>query len=149
MDHLLLLTLLLATGAAAPDTGPDRSCAREVRATATAFRLSELPPEIRDDLNLLLHNDIGDRGAPLLGTDAPRPAEQNFPTTRFFQALLVSGEWFVQFEVSMFAGVRTLGYVRGSDGRFRRWPMHDFGGPACETIRAVLRGVTTPGGFRP
>lgn len=143
----VLLMLLFAVGATPLDANPDRSCAQEVRATATAYRLSELPTDIRDDLNLLLHNDIGDSGSPLLGTDAPGPEEQSFPTTRFFQALFVNGEWFVQFEVSMFAGVRTMGYVRGSDGRFRRYPLHYFGGPPCETIKAALAGVTTPGGF--
>lgn len=143
----MVLMLLLAIGPATVETEPRPSCAEEVRATATAYRLADLPKEIRDDLNILMNNEIGDSDSQLLQTDAPVAAERNFPTARFFQALFVNREWFVQFEVSMFAGVRTIGYVRDGNGGFRRWSSHYFGGPACETIKAALNGVTTPGGF--
>lgn len=123
------------------------TCADEVRATATARRLSELPPEVRDDLMLLTENAMAEGGSPLLQTDAPTAAERDLATVRFAQGLLVGDKWFVQFEVSMFAGVRTVSYVRDQDGRFGRSPMHYFGGPACASIKAALNGVTTPGGF--
>jgi len=142
----VLLMLLLVVGASPPTAELD-TCAREVHATATAYRLADLPPDIRSDLTLIAQNGIGDRGSPLLDTDAPGPAQVSFPTSRFYQALRVNNEWFVQFEVSMFAGVRTIGYVPDRNGGFRRYAPHYFGGPACESIKAALSGVTTPGGF--
>jgi hypothetical protein len=134
--------LFLIATTAAPST-----CADEVRAAAIASRLSELPREVRDDLMLLTEGAMADSDSPLLQTDAPTAAERGQGTVRFAQGLLVGGKWFAQFEVSMFAGVRTVAYVRNQDGRFRRSPMHYFGGPACASIRAALDGVTTPGGF--
>lgn len=133
-----------------PEMGPRSTCAAEVGATATAYRLADLPPDIRDEWGALenfMGGQIADSDAPLLQTDAPSEAESNYPTARFAQAMLVGDKWFVQFEVSLFFGVRTVGYVRHSDGVFRISPGHYFNGPACASIRAALSGVTTPGGF--
>jgi hypothetical protein len=142
----LLLVLLLQVDAASAHAALPQSCAKEVGAITVVERLSELPPDIREDL-LFRFKDMGDRGSPLLQTDAPSAVEMTYPTSRFAQALLIKNAWFVQFEVSMFSGVRTIGYVRGSDGRFTRSPSRYFGGPACETLKAAVKGVYTPGGF--
>jgi hypothetical protein len=144
------LAIMLWALAAATGAEPPVSCSEEVGATATARRLAELPQDIRADLGPLAEffgDEIADSDAPLLQTDAPTAAERDYPTVRFAQALLVDDKWFVQFEVSLFAGVRTISYVRHPDGRFHRSPMHYFGGPACASIRAARDGVTTPGGF--
>lgn len=146
MSNAFLIVGLLI-GPVAPTAAPEHSCAREVGATLAAYRLSDLPTAIRADLNLIARSQIGDRGSPLLETDAPTREQANLPTSRFYQALQVNGEWFVQLEVAMFAGVRTIGYVPDENGGFRRYPLHYFGGPACKSIKAALRGVTTPGGF--
>lgn len=142
----LMLIALLQSGASSAQPVLPQSCAKEVGATAVVERLSELPPDIRDDL-LFRFKDMGDRGSPLLQTDAPSAVELSYPTSRFAQALLIKNVWFVQFEVSMFSGVRTVGYVRGSDGRFTRSPSRYFGGPACATLRAAVSGVYNPGLF--
>ena len=143
----LFFTAILAAATPAAGPPPQPPCAGEVRAAAIVTRLSELPPDIRDDLQHLSQNAMGDRDSPLLQTDAPVGAERDFPQTRFVQALFVDGKWFVQFEVAMFSGVRTIGYVRDGKGDFHRSPSHYFGGPACASIKAALDGVTTPGGF--
>lgn len=148
-NHALAI-ILLATGAAPAETDAQRACAQEIGATATAYRLADLPPDIRDDLARrrdMFGADMADSDAPLLQTDAPTAAERGHPTLRFAQAMLVRDRWFVQFEVSLFAGVRTLSYARQPDGRFGFTPVHYFGGPACASIKAALAGVTTPGGL--
>jgi len=89
---------------------------------------------------------MGDRGSPLLQTDAPTILERDYPTSRFAQALLIKNMWFVQFEVAM-TGMLTIGYIKGTDGKFTRSPSHYYNGPACETLKAAVNGVTTPGGF--
>lgn len=137
--------LLLSISAATLEAGPDTSCAREVRATAAVYRIADLPPSIRSDLLALARNSIGDPGSPLLNTDAPGPREAQFPRMRFYQAIRVRTEWFVQFEVAML-GMRTIGYIPDAEG-FHRFPLHYFGGSPCDTIKAILRGVTSPGGF--
>ena len=145
-----LLMMLLATGGASAGTEAQRACAREVGATSTAYRLAELPREVRDDLASrrdMFGADIADSDAPLLETDAPTARESDHATLRFAQAMLVRDRWFVQFEVSLFAGVRTISYLRQPDGRFSFTPAHYFGGPACASVRAALAGVTTPGGL--
>jgi hypothetical protein len=145
-----LVTMLLAAAAAPVETEAQRICAQEVGATATAYRLAELPRDIRDDLasrREMFGADMADSDAPLLRTDAPTAEESDYPTLRFAQAMLVRDRWFVQFEVSSFAGVRTISYLRQPDGRFSLTPSHYFGGPACPSLRAALAGVTTPGGF--
>ena len=139
--------ILWAMAGAPPDPGPRTVCPEEAGATATADRLSELPQEIRDDLMVLTDNEITDENVPLLRTDAPTKAERNHATVRFAQAMRFHNYWLVQYEVALFAGVRTVSYVSTGDGPFHRSPMFYFGGPACASIRAALDGVTTPGGF--
>lgn len=133
--------------AAAPSGAEARDCAEEARAEAAADRLSDLPREIRDDLAILTLDGIRDRDSPLLRTDAPTEPERKDATARFARALRFGDSWLVQFEVALFAGVRTVGYVRRDGGRFERSPKIHFGGPACASIRAALAGVTNPGGF--
>ena len=145
-----LAIALWVLGSATAGTGPQSTCALDVQAAATAYRLSELPQDISGDLTLLAESfgdRIADSDAPLLQTDAPTAAERGHPTVRFAQAMLVRDKWFVQLEVSQFAGVRTVAYVRQPDGRFSRSPSQYFGGPSCASIKAALAGVTTPGGF--
>lgn len=145
-----LAMMLLAAGTVPVGTEAQRACAREVGASSTAYRLAELPPAIRDDLASrwdIFGADLADSDAPLLQTDAPTAEERHYPTLRFAQAMLVRDRWFVQFEVSSFAGVRTISYVREAGGHFSLTPIHHFGGPACASIQAALAGVTTPGGL--
>ena len=141
------LILLLAMAFSHSDPGPRTVCPEEARATATADRLAELPREIRDDLMVLTANEITDENVPLLRTDAPTKAEEKHATVRFAQAMRFHNYWLVQFEVALFAGVRTVSYVSTGDGPYHRSPMFYFGGPACASIRAALEGVTAPGGF--
>lgn len=134
---------LLLQAAAAPGPRPQAPCAN-IPAAAVIERLSDLPTDIRQDL-LQTYEDMEERGAPLLSTDSPTEGERKYPTSRFVQAVLIKNVWYVQFEVSMFAGVRTMGYVRASNGRFRRDPSRYYGGPACATLRAAIEGVYNPG----
>lgn len=140
-----MMILLLQAGAATAQAAMPQSCATEVNATSVVEHLSELHPDIRNDL-LFRFKDMGDRGSPLLQTDAPSVIESKYPTSRFAQAVLLRNVWFVQFEVAM-TGMLTIGYVQGSDGRFTRAPSHYYGGPPCETLKAAFNGVVTPGGF--
>lgn len=143
--------MLLAFGAGTTaETAEQRSCAQEIGATVSAYRIADLPQDIRDGLASrpdLFGDGIADSDAPLLQTDAPTVEERNYPTLRFAQAMHVGDWWFVQFEVSLFAGVRTISFGRQSDGRFHLTPSHYFNGPPCASIKAALAGVTTPGGF--
>lgn len=142
--------LLWATAVAGAGSAQPSSCAEEVGATATANRLAQLPQEIRDrlpQLREIFGAEMADSDAPLLQTDAPTAAERSYPTIRFAQAMLVGDKWFVQFEVSLFAGVRTVAFIRRADGSFFLSAAHHFGGPACPSIKAALSGVNTPGGF--
>lgn len=143
--QLLMLIGLFQPSAAIAASAPRPICA-DILATAVVKRLSDLPREIRDDLHLN-YKDMGEPGSPLLQTDAPTAAEVHYPTSRFVQGVLIKDVWYVQFEVSMFSGVRTIGYVRIDDGRFLRSPSHYYGGPSCETLKAAINGVYTPGGF--
>lgn len=145
---ILNLTLALHVAAMTPQSlRPVFDCPEADRAIGRARLLSELPSEIRDDLKIFTNNEITDEDIPLLNTDAPSPAEMNYATARFVQALQFRDRWLVQFEVALFAGVRTVAYVSRQGRPFERSPTHYFGGPACASIRAALEGVTTPGGF--
>ena len=112
----------------------------EIQADVRLDRLAGLPAEIRDDLKLITHNDMGDGGGPLLNTDAPTARDMKHPNTRFFQAMSRKGRWYVQFEVAL-SGVRTLSYAVGEAGRFYRVPSQYFGGPPCESLQAAMSGV--------
>jgi len=140
----IVLMILLQASAATSKPAAQPACP-SVPATAVIDRLSDLPPDIRDNL-ISVYKDMGERNSPLLQTDARTEAERAYSTSRFFQAVLVKNEWFVQYELT-FGGRRTLGYFRGSDGRFQRSPNHYFGGPFCETLEAAAHGVVTPGGL--
>ena len=144
-----LATILLTT---AVPTDEQRVCAREVGASDTAYRLAELPTDVREDLvrrrsDIFGGEQLADSDATLLNTDAPTAAERGHVVLRFAQAMRVRDIWFVQFEVSLLAGVRTISYVRHLDSRFNLSPLHRFVGPACASIKAALAGVTSPGGF--
>lgn len=116
----------------------------DVPAEAVIHRLSQLPPDIREDL-LRNYKDMGERTSPLLQTDTPSAVESKYPTSRFVQAVLIKNVWYVQFKVSLFAGVRTLGYFRHPDGHYQISASNYYGGPACETLRAAIKGVYNPG----
>jgi hypothetical protein len=139
------MTLLPALAATPQASRPVYNCPEAAQATASAYRLSELPEEIRVDLMALTNNEITDENIPLLASDALSEAEKKHATVRFAQALRFRDKWLVQFEVALFFGVRTITYVSTQNGPFRLSPSHSFGGPACASIRAALDGVTTPG----
>lgn len=141
---LALLAILVTAGMI--DRPAQAACVEQVPADAFVDDLSGLPETIRDDLTILVQAPMGARGGPLLQTDAPTAAERDDPLTRFYRAALVNGRWLVQFEVSLFSGVRTIVYTAGGDGRFHRDPWRYFGGPACESLNAALNGVTSPPG---
>jgi hypothetical protein len=137
---LIALLLTVTTNASA---SPQSTC-RNISPSATAVRLSDLPQEIRQDLKTS-YADMADPTLPLRQTDSPTERETKYATSRFSHAVLLKGEWFVHYELT-YGGQRTLGYFRSSDGRYARAPWHYFGGPFCETLRAILNGVGTPGG---
>ncbi|WP_448662452.1 hypothetical protein ACG3SL_17570 [Sphingomonas sp. CJ20] len=115
-------------------------CLKDVGAIATAERLAQLPSEIQEDLKLISHNSMGDSDGPLLNTDSPSDRESKFPTARFLLGVQVKDKWYIQFEQAM-SGVRTIGYRRDNMGKFYRAPWQYLGGPACETLRAMVSGV--------
>src|SRR5438105_11587494 len=142
MSGLSVLFLATMAASSAP-TEAQRTCAREIEAVATAYRLADLPEDIRADLaarkNLL--GNIGDSDGPLLRTDTPNAVERNYPSVRFAQAMLVRNEWFVQVEISMMSGVTTISFPRQPDGHFSFQPIHYFRDPPCASIKAALAGV--------
>jgi hypothetical protein len=146
----LIALMMLAAGVASPSDA-QRVCAKEVGAQDAAYRLADLPPDIRKDLaspNMYLKTAVADHDAPLLQTDAPTAAQVHYPTVRFAQAMLVRDEWFVQVQVSMTTGVLTIPYQRSrDDGRYHFVGWHVLRGPSCETIKAVLAGVSNPLGL--
>jgi hypothetical protein len=141
------LILLSAAAAAPQDQRPVFRCPEAARADAAAYRLADLPQEIREDLMRWTRNEITDENIPLLRTDAPTEVEKGYATVRFAQALRFRDTWYVQSEVALSAGVRSMTYYKTPNGRFERFRSQHFGGPACATIRAALDGVYTPGGF--
>lgn len=145
MYYVALMMLMAFGPAAAGTSGPH--CPEAAQAAAAAYRLSDLPDEIRADLNLLAHGEIADSDVPLLQTDTPTGAEARYPTMHFYQAMRFNNLWLVQVEISLTAGVRTISYVSVGGGAFQHVPIHDFGGPPCESIRAAMSGVTTPAAF--
>lgn len=122
-------------------------CAVEKEAVKVVYRLSDLPDEIRVDLMTMSQSQMVDGPVTLRQGDAPTEAERLLPTSKFNQGLLIRGTWFVQFEITNLAGVRTIGYVRSERHSFVKSPIYYFTGPACATLEAALAGVITPGGF--
>lgn len=148
----MIWALLTMTMGTTPFPLQALQCSEMLRAAAIAHRLSELPTEIREDLETLTHNEIRDVDVPLLNTDAPIGRERGYARVRFVQAARFQQFWLVQVEAAMVSGVRTISYVRpdlrSTDrGPFVRSNQQVFAGPACASIRAALDGVTTPGGF--
>ncbi|HEY0012450.1 MAG TPA: hypothetical protein VGB79_06305 [Allosphingosinicella sp.] len=145
MTFSYLASLLMAGAASAGQTTP-AACARDINASATAYRLSELPPAIRYDLARLVKDDMADSGSVILQTDAPSEADMRLPRVRFLQAMFVRNTWYVSFEVSMTASY-TIGYSLVGDGsremRLRRSRSINFTGPPCEVVKAALRRVRT------
>jgi hypothetical protein len=141
--------VLMAAAAAAPaDPRPQFRCPEAAQAKVATRQLSGLPDEIHRDLRALTNDEITDEDVPLLRTDAPTASETSHATARFVQAMLLGDKWVVQFEVALFAGVRTLTYIRNNfTGPYHRSQSQVFGGPACASLRAVLDGVATPGVF--
>lgn len=138
------LATLLMVGAALPGQPAPAACAREVNATATAFRLSELPPAIRSDLARLVEGEMADSGSVILQTDHRTAANTRLPRVRFLQAIFVRHIWYVSFEISMRAPY-TLGYARmGSEtSELTRVHSVSFTGPPCDAVKAGIRGVGT------
>lgn len=146
----IALVALSATSPILEKEPTPQVCAKEVGATATAHRLADLPPSVRDHLISrvkTLGGKLADSDAPLLETDAPSENERGYAHERFEQGMLVADTWFVQVKQGMSAGVLTSSYRRQQDGTFAFLPTHNFRGPACASIKAALSGVTTPQGL--
>jgi len=145
MPYGALSVLLYLAGVGHAQMDAQRSCASQIRATATVTHLADLPQDIRNEMDRLkdLFGEMADSDAPLLQTDAPSAAERGYAQVRFAQAILVKDMWFVQYESAMTAGVRTASFSRHSDGHFNFDPSHYFGGAGCAAIKAALAGVTT------
>jgi hypothetical protein len=145
MMFLYMATFLMAAQASTGQPTPT-ACAREVNATQTAYRLSELPPAIRSDLALFFKDAMADSGSVILQTDAPTEADMGLPTVRFLQALFVRHTWYVSFEISM-TRPYTVGYNHVGDGsgemRLQRDRSISFIGPPCEAIKAGIRDLRT------
>ena len=144
----ILAAISLSASSAGVADRDSRECAQKFGASQVASALNEVPQEIRADLAQRIGaqgSAIADRDVPLLTTDAPSVAERGHAQVRFSQAIKVRDRWFVQLEIALFAGVRTFTYNRQPDGTFAFSPGQHFGGPACESIKAALAGVTTFG----
>jgi hypothetical protein len=139
MKILVLIVMLLSS--IFISTKATASCQATANATKSILSLTKLPAEIRADLMTLANNQMSDRGGKLLISDAPDATERDYPLTRFYQAHLISGQWYVQFEVSQFSGVRTLAYFRNGVSTYQRSGAVNLGGPPCESITAALAGV--------
>lgn len=140
----IILSLALATLNPAQTDRTLDLCAQQVGASGSTTRLSGLPMDVREEISRLKEifgDKLADSDATLLQTDAPSAAERDHVMSRFKQAMLIEGTWFVQFEVAMMADVRTASFSRHPDNRFRYNPAHDFAGPACPSIKAALAGV--------
>jgi hypothetical protein len=138
--------------ASAPPTfeAEARACAVELGASETAYRLSELPDDIRQDLQRtdIFHGKrLAESDSPILWTDAPSVKERGYAITRFSHAMRVRDRWIIQFQVSLFANVRTIGYRRRPEGGFELEPGIHLAGPVCPSIKAALEGVSNPVGF--
>lgn len=142
-----MYTLLIATSIAVtmgPNDARPAACPEDARAVAIAYRLSDLPAEIRADLMRLTRNHIGERPQPLRQSHVVVPEERGNLGSRFYRALRFQNVWYVQWERALTRGVQTLGYISQNDGPFVSSVGLRFAGPACETIRAALAGVVTP-----
>ena len=148
---ILMASMLLAPVQPAPYKEPTlQVCAKTLGATAIVHRLADLPPSVRDDLLSRIKaigGNLADSDVPILQTDAPGPKETSYAHERFEQAVLVGDIWFVQLRIAMTPGVNTLAYRRERDGKLTYLPNHNFGGPACASIKAALSGVTTVDGL--
>lgn len=144
--------LIWAAAAALPPEGAQGPCPEFAGAAAAVDRLAELPPEIREHLLSVIDNNMGDPNSILLRTDAVTDAERGQRTSRLVRGLRFRDSrrrrdmWLIQYEAAMRANVHTISYEIGPEGRFRFTRRHFFSGPACESVRAALNGVTTPGG---
>jgi len=138
------LTLVMALLAASPSNAQSLPDCPGIEVISVVDRFAELPGDIQDDLRANFDR-MAKAGEPLLETDAPTAAEMTYPTSRFVRAVLIKNVWYVQMEISMTEGVRTIGYIRGSQGHLERSAMHYLGGPACETLKALTSRVYNPG----
>lgn len=145
----VLFAALSTAGIYPAPTGAEPNCAREVNAIAFADRIAKLPESIRTDLDERVGatSKLGDRGAPLLRTDAPGQPQSEEVPVRFVQPLQIGDQWFVQIEVAMMSGVTTIGYSLPPDGLFTFEPGQVFRGPPCASIMAALAGVTVARGL--
>lgn len=142
----MYIQLLAATIAIAAGQNVDRpaACPEDARAAEIAYQLSDLPPEVRLDLMRLTRFSIGERPRPLHRSHVIIPEERGYLGSRFYRALRFQNVWYVQYELALTRGVQTIGYTGDARGRFHASPGLRFGGPPCETIRAVLAGIVAP-----
>jgi hypothetical protein len=102
------LSLAMALLAAAPSNAQSLPDCPGIAAISVIDRFAELPEDIRNDLRANFSRMAKGR-EPLLETDAPSAAEMKYPTSRFVRAVLMKNVWYVQMQVSMTEGVRTIG----------------------------------------
>lgn len=138
-----LIAGLLLFGSIVPSAAlAATSCATDLRATAAASKLAELPPEIQADLAHLFDGQVADSGTRILDTDAPLKEDLNLPTVRFVSAMLLKNQWLVTYEATMMMPI-TFGYTKIGNGYFSRNPGVNLSGDPCVVARAVSQGVGT------
>jgi len=140
----MTIMLVAAVLSNAPSDAQVMPACPGISIVSSVDQFSRLPKDIQDDL-LANFDHMAKGGEPLLATDAPSSAEMNYPTSRFVHAVLIKNVWYVQMEIAMTEGVRTIGYHLGSTGHLERSASQYLGGPACETLRALTNRVYNPG----
>jgi len=126
-------------------------CGDRLKIDNVARSVSELPQDIRSDLETIFGNNrafpggLGEPNDDLFDSDVRDEADQHKLTIRFRVAQRVGNQWFVSLDQAYpHNQTVTLGYDWTSQGDFRRSPFLLFAGPVCDVLIAAKNGVVAP-----
>ncbi len=140
---MLRLLLLFACIAAFSVLTPDSAlaCDGVAEPDQVAERMTDLPIEIQDSLAEITKGQIAEQGTPLLQTDAPGADDEGKAQVRFARGFRNGDLWIVFLEVSLMRDPRSLGFVRGTGGKFALSAGYFLFGDQCAVRRAIQDGV--------
>ena len=111
-----------------------------------ARKIAELPPEIKESIEDIFEDKLGDSDTKVLNTDYITPEAAKMPHYRFHQGYKFKDKYIVMMQFTLDGYLRhSLGYDIDKDGKYGIYPAPNyfFRGPACPILTAIHNQVTS------
>ncbi len=111
-----------------------------------ARKIAELPPEVKESIEDIFEDKLGDSNTTVLNTDYITPEAAKMPHYRFHRGYKFRDKYIVIMQFALDGNLRhSLGYNIDKEGKYGIYPFpsYFFRGPTCPVLTAIQNQVTS------